>query len=56
MRLFSRLRTVRQLLAHFAARERAMLLPLFVILLLAGVLLALTTGLAKVAPFVYTIF
>ena len=49
-------RTLRDLLGHFAHRERYLLLPVLVILLLAGVLLLLTGGLSYVAPLVYTIF
>ena len=48
--------TLRQLFAHFAHRERFLLLPLLVVLLLAGGLLMLTGGLSYVAPLVYTIF
>ncbi len=55
-RFFSRLRTVGGLLAHFARRERLFLLPLVLILLCAGLLLAATGGLAYVAPFFYAIF
>jgi type II secretory pathway component PulM len=51
-----RLTTLKELVRHFASRERALLLPLLAVLLLAGVLLVLTTGIAKVAPFVYTLF
>ena len=42
--------TLRQLFAHFAHRERFLLLPLLVVLLLAGGLLMLTGGLSYVAP------
>ena len=50
------LRTLRELVGHFAHRERYFLLPLLVVLLLAGILLLLTNGLAYVAPFTYTLF
>jgi hypothetical protein len=56
MRVLSRLRTVWGLLAHFASRQRFFLAPLLVVLLLSGVLLALTGGLSYVAPFFYAIF
>ncbi|MEZ4360575.1 MAG: DUF5989 family protein [Kofleriaceae bacterium] len=54
--LLRRLRTVGQLVAHFASRQRWFLLPLVLVLLLAGVLLLATGGLSYVAPFVYSIF
>ena len=44
------------LLRHFARRERVVLIPLVVVLVLAGLLLAATSGLKAVAPLVYTIF
>ncbi len=56
MRLFSRLRTVRELLAHFLRGSRFFFVPLLIVVLLGGLLLALTTGLATVTPFVYTLF
>jgi hypothetical protein len=56
VKLHHRLVTLKELTLHFASRERALLLPLLAVLLLGGVLLALTTGLARVAPFVYTLF
>lgn len=56
MKWLGRMKTIGDLFRHFASRERALLLPLLAILLLAGVLLVLTTGLAKIAPFVYTLF
>jgi hypothetical protein len=54
--LSSRLRTIGELMAHFASRERFFLAPLLVVLLLAGLLLAATGGLAYVTPFFYAIF
>ena len=56
MSLGGRLRTVGALLAHFAKRQRLFLLPFLLVLLLGGVLLALTGGLSYVAPFIYTLF
>ena len=50
------LRTIRELVAHFAKRNRLVLIPLLVVLLLAAILLVLTNGLSVVAPFVYALF
>ena len=55
-RLGSRLTTIGQLFAHFARRGSWFFLPLILILLLAGVLLLVTSGLSYIAPFVYSIF
>ena len=55
-RLGARARTVLRLVAHFLHPARFILAPLLLVLLLAGVLLTLTGGLAYVAPFVYTLF
>ena len=55
-RLASRAVTVGRIVLHFTGRGRWFLLPLVIVLLLSGVLLALTSGLSYVAPFVYTIF
>ena len=55
-RLGRRLRTVGRLLAHFARRQKFVLLPLLIVLLLAGALLIVTGGLSYVAPFIYSIF
>jgi len=56
VKLLARLRTVLRLVAHFATPGRLFLLPLLIILLLSGLLLALTGGLSYVAPFWYAIF
>jgi hypothetical protein len=50
------LTTLRQLFAHFLQRNRLLWIPLLVVLLIAGLLLVLTQGLAYVAPFVYALF
>ncbi len=50
------LRTVKDLVRHFARQNRLVLIPLLVVLLLAAVLLVLTQGLSVVAPFVYALF
>lgn len=55
-RLGARARTLVRLIAHFLHPARFILAPLLLVLLLAGVLLSLTGGLAYVAPFVYTLF
>jgi Family of unknown function (DUF5989) len=55
-RLASRLATLAQVVGHFGHRQRWFLLPMVLVLLLAGVLLLLTGGLSYVAPFVYSIF
>jgi hypothetical protein len=55
-RLGNRLRTIGWILRHFASRQRWFLMPLLLVLLLAGLLLLATGGLSYVAPFVYSIF
>jgi len=55
-RLGARARTLLRLCAHFLHPTRFILAPLLIVLLLAGLLLVLTGGLAYVTPFVYTLF
>lgn len=55
-RVGARAKTVLQLVGHFLHPARFVLAPLLIVLLLAGVLLWLTGGLAYVAPFVYALF
>ncbi len=55
-RLGARTRTLLRLVGHFLHPARFILAPLLIVLLLAGILLTLTGGLAYVAPFVYTMF
>jgi hypothetical protein len=55
-RLLLRARTTFRLLRFFVARERFFMAPLLLVLFAAGVLLAATSGVAKIAPFVYTLF
>lgn len=55
-RIAARSRTLLALFAHFLHPARFVLAPLLVVLVLAGILLWLTGGLAYVAPFVYTLF
>ena len=50
------LQTIAELVAHFASRNRLVLIPLLVVLGLSGILLVATNGLAHVAPFVYALF
>jgi hypothetical protein len=54
--LGNRLRTIGRILRHFISRRRWFLVPLLIVLLLAGVLLIATGGLSYVAPFIYSIF
>ena len=49
-------RTVLDLVKHFARAQRFFLVPLLLVRLLAGLLLCVTSGLAYVAPFTYTLF
>jgi len=56
VRSASRARTLLELLQHLLKRRRFFMIPLVLVLLLAGVLLLLSEGLSYVAPFVYTIF
>jgi hypothetical protein len=51
-----RLVSIGQLFRHFAARQKLLLIPLMLVLVLASLLLALTGGLSYVAPFVYALF
>lgn len=55
-RLGSRLRTLGELVGHFASAQRFFLLPLLLVLLAAALLLLLTGGLSYVTPFLYAIF
>ena len=55
-RLWLRLRTLALVVAHFCTRGRFFLLPLVIVVALASVLLALSSGLSYVAPFVYGLF
>jgi hypothetical protein len=54
--LVGRARTIGALIGHFAARGKWFLLPLVLVLLVGGVVLALTGGLAYVTPFLYALF
>jgi hypothetical protein len=55
-RLRAHITTLEAIFSHFSSTERAFLLPLLVVLLLAGLLLLLSTGVGYVTPFVYTAF
>jgi hypothetical protein len=50
------LSTLRELFAHLRQQKKWALVPLVVVLLAAGLLLAVTNGVAYVAPFVYALF
>jgi hypothetical protein len=50
------LHSAKQLLAHLFRKHGFVLIPMVVVLLLAGVLLVATNGLSVVAPFVYALF
>lgn len=50
------LASVKELLLHFASRQKLVLIPLLIVLLIASILLFLTSGLSYVAPFVYALF
>ncbi len=56
MLLVNRLRTIASLILYFCARGKWFLIPLVLVLLLAGLLLLVTGGLSYVAPFWYAIF
>ena len=56
MSILGRISTLGTLLAHFARRGRWFFLPLVLVLLIGGLLLAVTGGLAYVTPFLYTLF
>jgi hypothetical protein len=55
-RVASRARTLLELLRHLVDGGHFFLIPLLLVLLLAGALLILSEGFSYVAPFVYTIF
>lgn len=50
------LRTLGELVRHFVTAQRWFFLPLLLVLLAVGLLLAASNGLATVAPFVYALF
>lgn len=55
-RRFASLRTLGELVGHFLHPARFVLLPMLLVLLVAGLLLLATGGLSYVAPFVYALF
>ncbi len=55
-RLRQRWATVREVLGHYAHRERWFLLPLVFVLVVAGLLLLITSGAGVFAPFLYAVF
>ena len=52
----SRLHTIVDLVRHFTHAQRWFLLPLLLILVVAGALMVATSGLSWVSPLVYTLF
>jgi Family of unknown function (DUF5989) len=56
LRVLRRARTSLALVGYFLKPDRFFLVPLVVVVLLAGALLAASAGLSRVAPFVYTLF
>lgn len=55
-RLLGRCVSIAQLVRHFAVHQKLFLIPLLLVLVLASLLLLLTSGLSYVAPFVYALF
>jgi hypothetical protein len=49
-------RTLKDVVVHFSKRNKLVLIPMLVVLVLAAVLLVATSGLSYVAPFVYALF
>ena len=56
LRVLRRARTSLALVGYFLKPDRFFLVPLVVVVLLAGALLAASSGLSRIAPFVYTLF
>jgi phosphotransferase system glucose/maltose/N-acetylglucosamine-specific IIC component len=48
--------SIGELLRHFAGRQKLFFVPLIVVLILASLLLLVSSGLGYVAPFVYALF
>lgn len=55
-RLADRSVSISQLLRHFASRQKLFFVPLLLVLVIASLLLLVTSGLSYVAPFVYALF
>jgi hypothetical protein len=55
-RLRARMVSIAELLRHFGGRHRLFFAPLLLVLLLASLLLLVSSGLSYVAPFVYALF
>jgi hypothetical protein len=55
-RVLRRARTSLALVGYFLKPDRFFLVPLVIVVLLAGALLAASAGLSRIAPFVYTLF
>jgi hypothetical protein len=48
--------SIAELLRHFGGRHKLFFVPLLIVLLLASLLLLVSSGLSYVAPFVYALF
>jgi hypothetical protein len=55
-RIRARLTSIGELLRHFAVRQKFFFVPFVIVLILASLLLLVSTGLSYVAPFVYALF
>lgn len=55
-RIRHRAHSAAELIRHFVRHQKALFIPLLLILLVASLLLLLTTGISYVAPFVYALF
>jgi hypothetical protein len=56
VRLLRRMRSSFELFRYFLVPDRFFLLPLVLLLLVAGALLTASAGLSRIAPFVYALF
>ena len=55
-RVRARLVSIAELLRHFATRQKLFFAPLLIVLILASLLLLVSSGISYVAPFVYALF
>lgn len=55
-RIRARMVSILELLRHFGGRHMLFFVPLLCVLLLASLLLVVSSGLSYVAPFVYALF
>jgi hypothetical protein len=56
VKLLRRTRSSFELFRYFLVPDRFFLLPLVLLLLVAGALLTASAGLSRIAPFVYALF